>query len=139
MILHSHGPADTPSPAPLLPSTAMSLDPGLTRRILLRHRPDARLGSDSVLAASELLRLLVLEARRRGQVQAECEAEIGDLEEDAEDGLDVAVDGDGQADAAGEGRRHAGGMRMGAPSSSTVQIMPDHIAKIAAELLMDFS
>ena len=64
-----------------------------------------RCSKEAALAASELLRLFVVEARNRASIEAECEAE----------GIIDGVDDD------------------------KTMIRADHITKIAAELLMDFS
>ena len=52
------------------------LEPSLVRRLLTRRHPDQRFHNDAVLAATELIRRFILEARERAAVEAECEADI---------------------------------------------------------------
>jgi len=83
-------------------------NPTLVRKLICvggnKEKPK-RVSNEAALAAGELLRLLVQEARERAAIEAECEKE-GDST-DIDDGKIV--------------------------------IRADHVAKIAAELLMDFS
>lgn len=69
-----------------------------------------RVTQEALLAAGELLRLFVSEARERAAIEAECEKE-GTFDDDN--------DNDG--------------------GNETIRIEQHHISKIAAELLMDFS
>lgn len=75
-----------------------------------------KMTNDAVLAAAELLRLFVVEARGRAAVEAECEAE----------GAGAARVGDSPN---GEDGASGGKVLIGA----------HHITKLAAELLMEFS
>ena len=102
-----------PSPSPT------ALNPTLVKKLILLHQQqqqqqqqpqqqpqgDAKkpmiLSKDATLAAAELLRRFILEARSRALIEAECDMS------QTEDGMTL--------------------------------IRPDHITKIAAELLMDFS
>jgi len=70
-----------------------------------------RITNEAVVAASEVLRLFVQEAQHRAGIEAECEQEgrVMNEDEDQQQGDNTPV------------------------------IRADHIAKIAAELLMDFS
>ena len=45
------------------------LEPGLVRKLLLRHHPDQRYGNDAIVAATELLRLFIVEARQRASIE----------------------------------------------------------------------
>ena len=84
---------------------------GLTRKLILsqggKEQPK-RVSNEAVLAAGELLRIFVQEARHRAGIEAECEQEAETTEK-----------GNGE--------------------SGKVSIRADHITKVAAELLMDFS
>ncbi|CAB9522093.1 expressed unknown protein [Seminavis robusta] len=81
-----------------------ALDPTLVKKLVMKEFDGRRMISkEASLAAGELLRLFILEARNRASIEAECDTEC----ETSNDGK--------------------------------VLIRPDHIAKIAAELLMDFS
>jgi hypothetical protein len=84
---------------------------GLTRKLILsqggKEQPK-RVSNEAVLAAGELLRIFVQEARHRAGIEAECEEEAGTTEK-------------------------------GNGVSGKVSIRADHITKVAAELLMDFS
>lgn len=99
-------------------SETKSLGPALTKKLLLHRHPGARINNEAVLAAEELLRLFVEEARERAAVEAECENE-GDATSLDEDEL-------GDSNSAGKGEKG-------------VSIRADHITKVGAELLMDFS
>jgi CENP-S associating Centromere protein X len=92
--------------------------PSLTRKLVQVNlatgkdlQSNKRVTNEAVVAAGEVLRLFVQEARHRAGIEAECEQEgaMNDVD-------DV-------------GDKHA---------SSTIPIRADHITKIAAELLMDF-
>jgi CENP-S associating Centromere protein X len=80
-----------------------------------------RITAEASVAAGELLRLFVLELRHRAAVEAECEAESTLQEEenimDEDDDVKVCK-------------------KRGKKS---IEIRADHIAKVAAELLMDFT
>ena len=82
-----------------------------------------RLTSEAVVAASEVLRLFVQEARHRAGILAECEHE-GRCQDNDDDNNDD--DDDNSASAA-------------PPKVKGPVVGADHIARIAAELLMDFS
>lgn len=99
--------------------------PALVQKILLSGIVDsseakmsARFTDEALVAAGEVLRLFVLEAWHRASIEAECdhEATVNSNENDALNSVS-SVPG----------------------SSRNVPIRPDHITKIAAELLMDFS
>jgi len=81
----------------------------LVRKMMLTNS-EKKIAKDATVAAGELLRLFVLEARSRASIEAECEDE-GNMTSNCND-----EDNDGR-----------------------VLIRDDHITKIAAELLMDFS
>jgi hypothetical protein len=84
---------------------------GITRKLILSHgdkEQPKRISNEAVLAAGELLRVFVQEARHRAGIEAECEQE-------AETTENVNAE------------------------SGKVSIRADHITKVAAELLMDFS
>ena len=68
-----------------------------------------RITNEAMVAAGEVLRLFVQEARHRAGIEAECEQE-GAMNDESD--------------------KHA---------SSIIPVRADHITKIAAELLMDFS
>ena len=46
------------------------LEPSLVRRLLTRRHPDQRFHNDAILAATELIRRFILEARARAAVEA---------------------------------------------------------------------
>ncbi|KAL3768627.1 hypothetical protein ACHAW5_004322 [Stephanodiscus triporus] len=104
-------------------STAATIPTSLAKTCLQLHHPDQRFTNDAIELSSEFLKFFVVEARRRaaielnggysctGQsiIQAECEAEA-EIEDN------------------GDRRR-----------KKKIDIRADHIAKIAAELLLDLS
>lgn len=100
--------------------TVTTIEPALTKKLLLLRHSKQRVSGDAALLSSELLRLFVLEARNRAAVEAECEVE-GDI-----DGNDM--DDDSTDDKLNSLSRTQG-----------VAVRAHHITKIAAELLMDFS
>jgi len=71
--------------------------------------------------ASEYMRLLIIEARRRAAIEAECEA-VAHINPTQADNNDDTMEDDDSAN-----------------EKKTVEIRADHIAKIAAELMMDYS
>lgn len=122
----------------------------MVRKLLLRHYPNQRISNDAVAAATELLRLFIVEARQRAAVEAECEQEVEGTstwkascttENDNHNHVDMD-DSSSPMDTATLNRRtNANNHHQGddTSSSSLISIRADHIAKIAAELLMDFS
>jgi hypothetical protein len=88
---------------------------GLTRKLILsqgdKEQPK-RISNEALLAAGEILRIFVQECRHRAGIEAEIEAEC---EQEAETKENVNAE------------------------SGKVSIRADHITKVAAELLMDFS
>ncbi|KAL3770060.1 hypothetical protein ACHAWU_005887 [Discostella pseudostelligera] len=103
-------------------SAAASIPTALTKQCLQLHFPGRRYTAEAVELASAFLKLLVIEARRRAAIEAECEAEA-QINDDEEEG-----GGDNNQNQESESNR-----------SSIVEIRADHIAKIAAELLLDLS
>lgn len=90
--------------------------PSLTRALIQSNlaaakeqQSNKRMTNEAVIASGEVLRLFVHEARHRAGIEAECEQE-GTLNDES-----------------------------GKLVSSTVPVRADHITKIAAELLMDFT
>lgn len=98
--------------------------PALTRRLMQQQHntTSQRVSNEAIVAASEVLRLFVQEACHRASIEAEIEKECRMNEQDD--------DGDDNDD--GNGKK-------GHKSDKTPVIRADHITKIAAELLMDFS
>ena len=95
------------------PSTTRNepFHPGLAKKLILSRgdkEAPKRVSNEALLAAGELLRTFVKEARYRASIEAECEEE-------------------GSATIASQG------------SNDKTTIRADHITKVAAELLMDFS
>jgi hypothetical protein len=91
-------------------SSKSILPPSLVRQLLLHYNPTVRISQDGLIAASAFLHVFVTEAIHRASVEAECEAD--------------------SAAAVGE---------EGDRKESQIIVRGDHIGKIAAELLMDFS
>lgn len=94
--------------------------PSLTRKLIQANlaagkdhqtaSSNKRITNEAIVAAGEVLRLFVQEARHRAEIEAECEQE-GAMNDESD--------------------KH--------DASSTIPVRADHITKIAAELLMDFS
>ena len=95
-------------------SSPPTISASLTRQLLQLHHPNQRYTNDALSTSAELLRLIIIEAQRRAAIEAECESEVyvGNSQNSDND-----VDCD---------RR-------------SVEIRAEHVAKIAAELLMDLS
>ncbi|KAL9178293.1 hypothetical protein ACHAXT_001721 [Thalassiosira profunda] len=87
----------------------------LTKQCLQLHHPDQKLTNEAVELSAEFLRLFIVEARRRAAIEAECEAEA------EVDPIDNHMTDDD------------------APVKKPIEIRADHVAKIAAELLLDLS
>jgi CENP-S associating Centromere protein X len=89
--------------APSGKTTPPAFKPSLVKKLVLQHQGDTKrvIKKDATLAAGELLRQFILEARSRALIEAECD--------------------------------------MSKAENGKALIRPDHITKIAAELLMDFS
>ena len=87
-----------------------TVNPELVRQLVMKkgaptNKNAKRCSREAASAASELLRLFIVEARSRASIEAECEVE-------------GKIDG---------------------TQDDKTMIRADHITKIAAELLMDFS
>mmetsp|Transcript_41927 Transcript_41927/g.121181 ORF Transcript_41927/g.121181 Transcript_41927/m.121181 type:complete len:108 (+) Transcript_41927:126-449(+) len=82
----------------------------LSKRIVSHSGCEKRVANDTAAAISEVIRMFVIEARARASIEAECDLEGG-------------VDDENENNAA----------------SNMVSIRADHITKVAAEMLMDFS
>ena len=91
------------------------LEPSLVRKLLARRHPDQRFHNDAILAATELIRRFILEARVWVAVEGECEADTADD--------DVFGSGTGGAKEAG----------------TITSIKKEHILRVAAEMLLDFT
>jgi hypothetical protein len=83
----------------------------LSKKIMTNFGCDKRIPNDTAEAVSEVLRMFVIEARARASIEAECDLE-GAMDEENDDNN---------------------------ATSAMVSIRADHITKIAAEMLMDFS
>ncbi len=105
-----------------LPSSSSppTVPPSLTRQLLTLHHPNQKFTNDAITLSSELLRLFIIEARRRAAIEAECESELSTMMDDDDN------DSDDSETEKNSKRR-------------VVEIKADHIAKVAAELLMDLS
>ena len=105
----------------------------LTRQLLQLHHPNQRYNNDAITASSELLRLLIIEARRRAAIEAECESEVRRLRIDDDGDSSPSQSSKVMDDHSHQRRKKDKKKRV------VVEIRADHIAKIAAELLMDLS
>lgn len=56
-------------------SSASPFHPALTRQLLKKGEKPPRITNEALMAAGELLRLFVAEARHRASIEAECETE----------------------------------------------------------------
>ena len=109
----------TSTAAATAPSSSSSSSPptisaSLTRQLLLHHHPNQRYTNDALSTSAELLRLIIIEAQRRAAIEAECESEV--YVGNSQNSNDVDFSG-----------------------NRSVEIRAEHVAKIAAELLMDLS
>lgn len=88
------------------------------------NNDNQKITNEALVATGEVLRLFVQEAWHRASIEAECEYE-GVVEDTTNDDHDTS----NIASAIGNQTK----------ITTTAPIRPDHITKIAAELLMDFS
>jgi hypothetical protein len=86
------------------------IQPSLVRQLLLLNNPNLRINQDGLVASGAFLHLFVTEAINRASIEAECEADSAAITVEEEE-----------------------------KRNNRVVIRGDHIAKIAADLLMDFS
>jgi hypothetical protein len=101
------------------------VEPSLAKKLLLLNNPKQKIANEAAQMAAELLRLFIIEARQRAAIEAECESEGAAMDRSSSDDEADALGGD--ADSQGGG------------ANNVVSIRADHITKVAAELLMDFS
>ena len=107
------------------------LEPSLVRKLLMRRHPKQRFSNDAVVAATELMRKFILETRERAAMEAECEADT-----DADFGRRSFMsqdDEDDDDDVFGSGK---GGT---AADAEHVKIKPEHIVRVSAEMLLDYT
>ena len=131
-------------------SNKPALDSGLTRKLLLQNHPkQQRISSDALQMASELLRLFIVEAKQRASVEVRakkwftllkegrekslthtmcCFVFLQQAECEKEGNMDMDIDNDDDDS-----------LKENNDDSALVTIRADHVSKIAAELLMDFS
>ena len=114
----------------------------LTKQCLLLHHPDQRYANDGTIElSSAFIRYFVIEARRRAAIESECEAEAND---DVNDYDHLQQQKQLQPPASQQSEED-NFMEEGMMTTATtrrktnIEIRPDHIAKIAAELLLDLS
>ena len=107
--------ATAPSSSFSSSSSPPTISASLPRQLLLLHHPNQRYTNDALSTSAELLRLIIIEAQRRAAIEAECESEVY---------VGHSQNSDGDVDS---------------PLDRRVEIRAEHVAKIAAELLMDLS
>ena len=108
------------------------LEPSLVRKLLMRRHPKQRFSNDAVVAATELMRKFIVETRDRAAMEAECEADTdADFggrsfmsQDDDEDDDDVFGSGTGGT---------------AANNAEHVKIKPEHIVRVSAEMLLDYT
>ena len=123
-------------PSPILTSSSDegeellsgNIEPSLVRKLLTRRHPNQRFSNDAVVAATELMRKFIVEARERAAMEAECEADT-----DADFGGRSFMSQDDD-DVFGSG---TGG--NAAKNAEHVKIKPEHIVRVSAEMLLDFT
>jgi CENP-S associating Centromere protein X len=126
-------------------------DPNLVRKLLqfrpsqqsgihqnqfqpMNVQPPPRISNEAVLAAGELLRLFVLETRHRASIDAECEQEGGD------NFTTTNIKNNNMTSQSSNNSSSSSNKKsIQKQENGTVQIRSDHITKVAAEMLMDFS
>ncbi|ACI64298.1 predicted protein [Thalassiosira pseudonana CCMP1335] len=112
------------------PASPPTIPGDLTRKCLQLHHPYQKIASDAVDLSSELLKLLVVEARRRAAIEAECDAAVSDTGNKSESDGSQSWMKDSYEDE---------NDTLTTKKKKVVEIRADHISKIAAELLMDLS
>mmetsp|Transcript_29371 Transcript_29371/g.87069 ORF Transcript_29371/g.87069 Transcript_29371/m.87069 type:complete len:107 (-) Transcript_29371:7798-8118(-) len=105
------------------------IEPSLAKKLISRQHPNQRVSSEAADVASELIRLFVVEARNRAAIQAECEYE-GEQSLGESEGSAAASDTWTQESTA---KKRVRTIRGYAP------IRANHVAKVATDLLLDFS
>jgi hypothetical protein len=122
-----------------------TIPPSLTKQCLQLHHPDQRYANDGTIElSSAFIRYFVIEARRRAAIEAECEAEANDDGNDYEQ-VQQQQQQQAQQPLASQQSEEDDFMEEGMTTTATtrrnmtIEIRPDHIAKIAAELLLDLS
>ena len=125
-----------------------TIPPSLTKQCLQLHHPDQRYANDGTIElSSAFIRYFVIEARRRAAIEAECEAEAndGDVNDYEQVQQQQQQQQQAQQPLASQQSEEDDFMEEGMTTTATtrrnmtIEIRPDHIAKIAAELLLDLS
>jgi hypothetical protein len=104
-----------------------------------------RISPEGLVAAGELLRLFVLEAKDRASIEAECDYEAtveqdkdddeNDDENDDDNGCKAAPTKDDSLPAVSS----LSAKKKNNNKTTYVPIRPDHVTKIAADLIFDFA
>jgi hypothetical protein len=50
-------------------AASTTMEPALTKKLLLQKQPKQRISNDAIVTANELLRLFVVEARQRASIE----------------------------------------------------------------------
>ena len=126
-----------------------TIPPSLTKQCLQLHHPDQRYANDGTIElSSAFIRYFVIEARRRAAIEAECEAEAndGDVNDYEQVQQQQQQQQQAQQPLASQQSEEDDFIEEGMTTTMTttrrnmtIEIRPDHIAKIAAELLLDLS
>jgi hypothetical protein len=113
----------------------------LTKQCLLLHHPDQRYANDGTIElSSAFIRYFVIEARRRAAIESECEAEVNDDVNDYDHLQQQKLQPPASQQSEEDNFMEEGMMTTATTRRKTnIEIRPDHIAKIAAELLLDLS
>lgn len=109
------------------------LEPSLVRKLLMRRHPNQRFSNDAVVAATELIRKFIVETRERAAMEAECEADT-----DADLGGRSFMSQDDE----GEDNDDVFGSRTGGTAANNeehVKIRAEHIVRVSAEMLLDYT
>lgn len=106
------------------------LEPSLVRKLLMRRHPSQRFSNDAVVAATELIRKFIVETRERAAMEAECEADTDAgrsfMSQDNDEDDDDDVFGSGIDGNAANNEEH-------------VKIKSEHIVRVSAEMLLDYT
>jgi len=137
----------------------VNFKPPLIKKLVLLKNPDQRITNEATEAVGELLRQFVLEARHRASIEADFESSIvekkqrTDSDDDSFSSINHHnVDGQNRCNDSAPIKVY-GRKKRNRPSANRTSddeeedtarkkrkiIRPEHILKIAAELLMDFS
>lgn len=104
----------------------------LVRKLLLHQHPNQRITKEGIDAAGELIHQFIIEAWNRASFEAEFEHDqnVSDSDDSSGDDHEIGMR---------NGKRKRDDLDGISKKQKRIEIKPEHVMKIAAELFLDFA